>query len=824
MKFKEWLINNYLQEHLVEMATIISGKYAGKDHTQLDSWYRNAILEFWKWLKDGADPATKPQYDYRRIIDSLIDQGVKYEDLVKQAGKGAVKPQIQTTQQQVAVKPNTAVQSGNIWIHANVVQDVNAGRDKFVQGDEVALQKRQDGNYDLVSLKDPKIKSILQAANVANFVQSMKDAQGKPVQKPLADLVQDYKDKHPEGSADEEETGNGLKTFSSFSKRPSPEQVKIKPEHMTEYNKAIEQKFLQSNQSMVIEASAGSGKTTMLKHLASFIKPGEKILYLVFNKKNQLESQDAFPAGVDVMTTHSFLGKLLQKSGKAAGGQTTLPPKDAKWKKINLVLDKMIAPAWPKSSKNYTNRKTGAEQSPFHFGAKRTIYKMASLAKNTAHNPNDPNIKNQLHQMIKEFGIDTDLSTEKYDQDRDYTPDLIDKTIELMKYTMPNALPKNIGLQEVADVRDQDDTLWFAAVHADEINWKTGYNLILLDEIQDLNKCQLIMAKKLKEAGSRIVGCGDKNQSMYLFRGSSAKAFDELKDIIGDPHPSDLPINFRSGGNIVDWVVNNTHVKKLQAAPHLKGKGEVYANGGTKPPIGYEDFMNLVKGEWDQTQATGKPNLTEGTCIISRTNAPLAHAALQLLKNNINFEIVGKDLSKELVDHINTITWHKPQGLPIDELPNKLGEYFQQVQDKWGHKISKQDELKKIEEYTETLTSVWQYLAEKEYKETLNSPSMENTKDFINFIVKKMSGKDEGSEKDMRELKAKDPRSFVTLTTAHKCKGLQWKRTFILKPSQFNPENEKNVTEDQKEQERNAFYVSTTRAENSLYISSDDLP
>lgn len=605
--------------------------------------------------------------------------------------------------------------------------------------------------------------------------------------------------------------------------KPLPQDVKIPPEKMTIFNKKIEEKFLTSDKGIMIDALAGTGKTTVLKHLSSFVKPGERWLYLVFGKRNQVESSTKFPSGIDILTTHAFLGQLLKKNGKSVGGETTLPPKDVKWKKIGLVLDKMVNLSWPKSRKNFTNRK-GEEQSPFNYKAKSIVIKAASLAKNTAHDPNDPKIKEQLKTLINKFAIETDLSTERTIQDRDYTPDMIEKVIELMKLTMPGGLTRNLGIQELANVRDQDDTLWYTALHSGEMNWSMGYKVVLMDEVQDFNKCQLIMAKKLKEAGARVVGVGDKNQSMYLFRGSDSDAFEEFKNIIGDERPSELPINFRSGGNLIDWVNKNTVVTNLQSPEHLKGKGEVYANGGTHPPIGYNDFMTQMNDEWQKYPENGKKLFKEETCIISRTNAPLAHAALQLLKNNINFEIIGKDLSRDLIRHIKTVTWNKPEQVEIDDLPHKLGDFFGQLKEKWGDKISKEDELKEMEEYTDTLNSVLQYLYEKEYKETPESRPIETAKDFMDFIVRKMGGKDPDSVEDMKQLKAKDPLTFITLTTAHKCKGFEWDRTFLMKPKDYNPENPKNKTDEQKDQERNTFYVASTRAAKSMYISSDDEP
>ena len=39
--------------------------------------------------------------------------------------------------------------------------------------------------------------------------------------------------------------------------------------------------------------------------------PDKTILYLVFNKKNQVEAQNEFPPNTQVMTTNSFCGKVV---------------------------------------------------------------------------------------------------------------------------------------------------------------------------------------------------------------------------------------------------------------------------------------------------------------------------------------------------------------------------------------------------------------------------------------------------------------------------------------------------------------------------------
>ena len=56
-----------------------------------------------------------------------------------------------------------------------------------------------------------------------------------------------------------------------------------------------------------MEAKAGTGKTTTLKKLANMV-PDKSILYLVYNKKNEMEAKEEFPFNVDVFTTNSFCG------------------------------------------------------------------------------------------------------------------------------------------------------------------------------------------------------------------------------------------------------------------------------------------------------------------------------------------------------------------------------------------------------------------------------------------------------------------------------------------------------------------------------------
>jgi superfamily I DNA/RNA helicase len=63
-----------------------------------------------------------------------------------------------------------------------------------------------------------------------------------------------------------------------------------------------------------INARAGTGKTTTLQLIAEN-HPNEKILYLVFNRKNREEAEKIFPNNVKIATVHAFARSSLSSQG-----------------------------------------------------------------------------------------------------------------------------------------------------------------------------------------------------------------------------------------------------------------------------------------------------------------------------------------------------------------------------------------------------------------------------------------------------------------------------------------------------------------------------
>lgn len=570
---------------------------------------------------------------------------------------------------------------------------------------------------------------------------------------------------------------------------------RISAERISPQQKDIENSFLNTPQSIMINALAGSGKTTMLRHLASFKPPGEKWLYLVFNKKNQVEASTGkgkFPNGVEVKTSHSFLGQVLGRSSELNMIQHT-----DLWtgfgERITQILDHMMENdnVFPQSVR---------------YVAKQTIKQVASLSKAFAVHPQGQNAAQQVAEVIRQYNIDTDLSNSKNKQPAaagvNYTPQIVDKVLDLLHY----CLPGNAPTPELNSMRDHDDTLWYSAIN--DVKWP-HFDVVLADEVQDFNTCQTVMLQKLSQAGARVVAVGDPNQAIYMFRGADAQAFQKVQAVLGQaPNgnvPHELPVNYRSGRAIIKYVNDHTHVKNLQAGKDFDGQ----VTEGRK----VEEAMGDIFNEKRQ-----RNRLAEQTAFIARTNSPLVKTALELMKNNVEFVIIGRDFSKELVDHIEKITGkgRMAKRIPIKAFAQEINNFLSERETAWKGKIARESELKDMKATTEALSNVIEYLGASGFRDPQLNMRVDDSAGFVEYIKKKFAGVNMDNAEEAEALKKKDPLSYVTLTSAHRSKGLEFDRVFILEPNLFP--HPKAKTPEELSQEDNAKYVAYTRAMKGLHI------
>lgn len=254
---------------------------------------------------------------------------------------------------------------------------------------------------------------------------------------------------------------------------------------------------------LVIEALAGTGKSTSVEEGIDYVPRGESILFLAFNadivkafKKRGTRAQ--------TMTTHSL-------------GLRTLPGRpEVDKEKAGMLLDGFFQP------------KDQAERE-----MKRAVLKLTALAKGCLVGEAEG-----LINLADEYGIEGERGR------------MAELSLRLLA-----------RCKEEIDVVDFDDMIWLP--HVLDCTFPK-YDRVFVDETQDLNKAQLEMVMKSCSPFGRICVVGDRHQAIYGFRGADSRA---IPNIIArlDAKVLPLSVTYRCAKAIVREA--NALVPALRAAP-----------------------------------------------------------------------------------------------------------------------------------------------------------------------------------------------------------------------------------------------------------------
>jgi superfamily I DNA/RNA helicase len=198
---------------------------------------------------------------------------------------------------------------------------------------------------------------------------------------------------------------------------------------------------------------------------------------------------------------------------------------------------------------------------------------------------------------------------------------------------------------ELGQLCDFDDWLWWPAIMAREVAWPS-FNCVLLDEVQDFNRCQLIIVQELAKRGAKIIAVGDKNQAIYRFRGADGEIFDKIHRFLqNDTNRSNnnmvidikygLQVNYRCAKNVIDFVNEKTVIKDLIACDTaVEGIAEY-------KDLNSDKLFEFLKENDDRT------------AILSRVNHNVSVLLLEFLKRGIPFTS-KRDAGKrfEIIQHL----------------------------------------------------------------------------------------------------------------------------------------------------------------------------
>ncbi len=304
---------------------------------------------------------------------------------------------------------------------------------------------------------------------------------------------------------------------------------------------------------------------------------------------------------------------------------------------------------------------------------------------------------------------------------------------------------------------DYDDMVWWPS---EGIVSVPQYDRVFVDEVQDLNPAQLNLVLGACKPEGRILAVGDDRQSIMGFRGADRHA---VPNVIARLKAKTLPLSttFRCAKAIVAEA--QKIVQDIQALENA-------AEGAVRSVSSSFMFQSVEYGDF----------------ILSRTNAPLIRLALKLIADGCRTQILGREIGTGLVNFV-----YKLKANSIYELRAKAQAHL-------------------IKETTRLMA-----------KDPPRESAAQLVKDKVDCILA-IADQSRSLEELVGKLKKLfeqlNPATCVTLATAHKAKGLERDRVWLLRDtfSRRPAKGEVSI------EEKNIEYVAITRAKNELYYVRGD--
>ncbi|MBD3244596.1 MAG: AAA family ATPase [Candidatus Moranbacteria bacterium] len=401
-------------------------------------------------------------------------------------------------------------------------------------------------------------------------------------------------------------------------------------------------------------------------------------------------------------------------------------------------------------------------------------------------------------------------------------------------------------------------------------NKKSGFKFkyVLVDEFQDTNKIQFKILKSIVKKPVNIFAIGDKNQSIYAFRGANPKAFNDFGKHFKNPTHVTFDINYRSKQRIVK-ISNKIFPDVLKLKAYQNQKGQVKL---------IKTYNQISEAKWITkkiSQKIGGINLNQASemqnkgekeikfkdfAVIYRLKKISNTIKKQLRNAGIPFQATGEEAfwqKKEINFIINILKFlksandrdlHEIIQSPFNYIPGNTFEKIKkltnkdrtvknlifneqnlelqtQLDSKELEKVKKFkkniDFIKKYSKKNKLLPLTAQIIKKFKLKKSGQNPEKETIffefknalvafENLANPLQKFLDYYNKLSLKNFYDQKA----DKVTLCTMHSAKGLEFRYVFIIGfENGITPLNTKD-----KQEEKRLFYVAVTRAKSNLYL------
>lgn len=286
---------------------------------------------------------------------------------------------------------------------------------------------------------------------------------------------------------------------------------------------------------------------------------------------------------------------------------------------------------------------------------------------------------------------------------------------------------------------------------------------VLIDEAQDTNPTRRALAKKMLKPGGRLVAVGDPHQAIFGFTGADNDSLSIIKDEFNCVEMP-LTVTYRCPKAVVEharnWV---SHITAHDTAPE-----------GELGRMDYDaDFFAAVQA---------------GDAVLCRQNKYLVRAFFQFVRDGKAAKIEGRAVGQGLSSLAG-----KWKVKTLDALTDRLEKYRAKEVEK-AFKNKQEQRADQIDDQVETL-----YVLIERAKAT-GVDTVEGLRAMIDGIF----------ADDVT-----NAGNLIVLCSAHRSKGLEWNRVFLLGRNELMPSPFARQ-EWQMEQEKNLIYVAVTRAKQTL--------
>lgn len=294
----------------------------------------------------------------------------------------------------------------------------------------------------------------------------------------------------------------------------------------SKYQKAIFHFVEKENGNAVVEAVAGSGKTTTGVECFNRLPKTAAAIFLAFNKSI---AEELKTRGVNARTFHSLTYSAVTRFKNTRNVEAN---------KLRIIIDHKLS---------------GDEQ--VIYGT--FITRLVGLGRQAGIGCLVPDVQHEWLELVNHH--DLELEHDAADLGR-----ALELASQLLTWSNEDARV------------DFDDLLYLAVKEGLSL---PKFDFVMVDEAQDTNAIQRAILRKIMNKGARIIAVGDPAQAIYGFRGADSNSLNMIAEEFNCKRMP-LTVSYRCPTKVVEfahkWV---SHIEAAEGAP----EGEVVSLGDKFP-------------------------------------------------------------------------------------------------------------------------------------------------------------------------------------------------------------------------------------------------